>query len=860
MKQHLRILILVVMVLLVMTVRGNPATAERNSLSGREALQFLHEVGLTGQLTAKSGSLFPPEGREFFYNVLIGPISGAPDDRFGISVALDGDTLLVGAQLDNINANLDQGSAYVFERDNGRWVFQDYLTASDGAADDRFGFSVALDGDTALIGAFQANIGGQNNQGAAYVFVRKNDGNWNQEDKLVANDGAAGDEFGYAVALDGSTALVGSPQDDINSKSDQGSAIIFTSDGGNWSEQDKLTANDGAASDQLGYAVDLEGDIALLGAPTANINGNNNQGAAYVFTRDGASWDQQLRLVADDGMDGDQFGLAVALTGSTALIGAPMADTFGISGNADAGVAYFFTNEDGSWSQQDKITAFGGAGDRFGRAVDIEGDTAIIGSPRHNIQSKSNQGAAYVYIRKDGAWSQQNKLTQNKGLANDFLGRSVSLSGDYAAVGVPQASYNGHPDEGTVHMYARSPLPWLRDETVMDEDGVEGDYFGQSVALDGNTAIVGSWFAEKAIVFVRSANGWVYEDTLTATLGNDGDQFGYSVALDGNLALVGARAAAVDGDDNRGAVYVFARSGNSWVEQDRLTAADGAEDDQFGWAVTLDETTALIGAPGVDIPLNDDKGRVYAFTYSGGDWNFEDSFSGNDTAAVGWFGRSLSLQGDRALVGAPSSNVSGNMSQGLAFIFERQGNNWVQQDRLKATASDDRDFEFFGSSVALDGDTALVGAPGSKTHGEIDQGIVYYFIHRDNNWILHVGPLYIPVGESEPNDVFGSSLALQGETALVGAPGADTNGVSKGAAYLFTRISGLWIEKAKLTILDGEEFDSFGKAVALDGNTALIGATGVEISGEDNRGEATFFERQPYQLFQPVIGSLFSTN
>jgi hypothetical protein len=263
---------------------------------------------------------------------------GAAQDYFGTSVALDGDTALVGAPEDDIGANGNQGSAYVFARSGTTWSGQAQLIAADGAAEDYFGYSVALAGDTALVGAPYDRVGGNAAQGSAYVFARSGS-SWTQQQQLTAADGAAEDNFGYSVALAGDTALVGAPYDRVGGNAAQGSACVFTRSGTTWSGQAQLTAADGAALDHFGTSVALAGETALVGAYYDDVGGNADQGSAYVFTRSGTSWSGQAQLSAGDGAAEDYFGTSVALAGETALVGAPY-DVIG--SNAAQGSAYVF--------------------------------------------------------------------------------------------------------------------------------------------------------------------------------------------------------------------------------------------------------------------------------------------------------------------------------------------------------------------------------------------------------------------------------------------------------------------------------------------------------------------------------------
>jgi hypothetical protein len=186
------------------------------------------------------------------------------------------------------------------------------LTAPEGAVDDRLGWSVAVSGETSVVGAYLDDVGANGDQGWAYVFVRSG-GVWSFQQKLTANDGGANDRFGSSVAINSETIVVGSPRDDTGQNLDQGAAYVFVRSGTNWSIQQKLTANDGAAGDQFGSSVAISGDAVVIGAPLDNTATTDDQGAAYVFARSGMVWAQQQKLAANDGVAGDQFGGAVAL-------------------------------------------------------------------------------------------------------------------------------------------------------------------------------------------------------------------------------------------------------------------------------------------------------------------------------------------------------------------------------------------------------------------------------------------------------------------------------------------------------------------------------------------------------------------
>jgi hypothetical protein len=821
---------------------ASPPPLPAQQMEGQAALDFLAHTGILSQIEADA----PPQGRPYLELTPHNATDYAAGDLLGISLAVSGDTLIVGAYRANMGGNNNQGAAYVFTRSDANWSQQQKLVAPDGAAFDEFGISVAVSENTLIVGAHQANLGGNNSQGTAYVFTRSGV-NWSLQQKLAAADGVGADYFGRSVALDGDTALIGAHRAAVGDNADQGAAYVFTRSGASWSQQQKLTAADGADSARFAHSVALDGETALLGA----YGDNSNQGAVYVFTRSGANWSQQQKLEADDGSVHEHFGRSVALNGETALVGAHLAY---VGGNSNQGAAYVFTHSGASWSQQQKLVAADGAAtDLFGSSVALDGETALIGA-RANVGVNSNQGAAYVFTRSGASWSQQQKLVARDGAAGDWFGRSVALDGDTALIGADRTNVGGLTDAGKFYTTTRGPTPWPLTGSNVANDGAAAARFGASVALDGETALVGATQADvggnirqgAAYVFTRNGPIWVMQQKLVAADGAASAAFGVSVALDGETALVGAYLASVGGNFRQGAAYVFARSGASWSQQQKLAAADGAVTDQFGISVALDGETALVGAYRANVGGNSSQGAAYVFTRSGASWSQQQKLVAADGAASDEFGYAVALEGETALIGTYGANVGGNSNQGAAYIFTRSGASWSQQQKL--VAADGAGSDFFGISVALDGETALVGAPGVN----IFQGAAYVFTRSSASWSQQQK---LTAADGVVSDEFGISVALDGETALVGANLAYVGvNSSQGAAYVFRRSGANWTQEQKLIDMDGAAGDSFSVSVALDGERALVGAPGANIGGNNNQGKAYFFERRELaQLYLPLI-------
>jgi len=362
-------------------------------------------------------------------------------DSLGGAVDVDGDTLVLGAHFAQVGENLRQGEAYVFVRNNGEWTEQARLVASDGEELDHFGFSAAINGNTVTIGAIGSVIDGNNNQGAVYIFKRVGTA-WTEAQKLTASDGLAQDQFGRSQAIDGDTLLVGAFSADIGENNSQGAAYVFVDRSGNWVEEDKLFAVDGTGSDLFGESVDLDGDSALVGAFSATIDGVLNQGAAYVFVRAGAAWNLEQRLTASDGQFIDSFGEAVAIDGDRVLVGADGADIDprdsadrSSEGAMSEGAAYLFERSGTTWSETQKLFASEPqSGGNFGIEVELEAGLALIGAEL-DIMGDLERGVVYEYRLQGAQWTEIQLFAGSGGQSFDEFGSAIALSEDRIVVG-----------------------------------------------------------------------------------------------------------------------------------------------------------------------------------------------------------------------------------------------------------------------------------------------------------------------------------------------------------------------------------------------------------------------------------------
>ena len=388
---------------------------------------------------------------------------GATNDYFGYSVAISGGTAVVGAPFHPGGPTKGEGSAYVFTRSGATWTQQAQLTAGDRAAGDSFGASVAISGDTVVVGACGNSTSGMNpTEGSAYVFTRSGT-TWSQQQELLDGEEATPDYFGLWVAISGDTIVVGAPDHNVGANVDQGSAYVFTRSGTTWNEQQELTAADGVAGDQFAR-VAISGDTIVVGVPGHYSYGNWRQGGAYVFTLSGSTWSQQQKLTAADGDDPwDCFGASVAISGDTVLVGAPQQASTGNSGDGQSS-AYVFTRVGIVWIQQQKLTAADwGAWDSFGEAVAISGDTIVVGAPDHNVGANLDQGSAYVFTRSGTTWNEQQELTAADSAApaldGDRFGSSAAISGATIVAGACADTVGGNIAQGSAYVYQDTGSP-----------------------------------------------------------------------------------------------------------------------------------------------------------------------------------------------------------------------------------------------------------------------------------------------------------------------------------------------------------------------------------------------------------------
>ncbi len=376
------------------------------------------------------------------------PSDGAPGDSFAQSVDISGNYTIMGSYLDDDNGDAS-GSAYIFSYMNGAWTQAVKLAASDASAYARFGVSVGIDGNYAIVGAHMAH-GKTSYSGSAYVY-ELDGGTWTHKIELVASDGETSDEFGLVASLSGNTAIVGAGLNDDNGDN-SGSAYIFDRVGGIWTQSIKLTASDAASRDSFGEVVSISGDYVIVGA--RNDDFGTDSGSAYIFERNGGAWPETTKLTASDGAEGDSFGSRVCISGDFAIVGASGDDDNG----EDSGSAYVFQRLDGVWTEVAKLTASdGSANDAFGIGVAISSNYAMVGAFADD-DNGDGSGSAYLFQRIMDSWVEVAKLTASDGAEGDQFGISVAMTESNMLVGARYDQDNGS-QSGSAYLYGSNALP-----------------------------------------------------------------------------------------------------------------------------------------------------------------------------------------------------------------------------------------------------------------------------------------------------------------------------------------------------------------------------------------------------------------
>jgi len=818
-------------------------------------------------------------------------------DYFGTSVAVNGRIVVVGAP-----GHPGSGAVYVY-RHNGRiWIEEAKLSAPVPDAHAGFGDAVGISGSTIVVGERYAADDGVM-YGAVYVYGF--DGrSWNREAKLFASDRAEDDGFGRSVAIDGAVIAVGAPYND-DEASGAGAAYLFRRVGDTWRELVKLTPDALRHADLFGVSIAIDGTHVAVGSPQSGLESQPFGGKVYVFTvPPDCNWDGVPDECEPD-EDGD--GTIDGCDNCPGVANAEQVDTDrdGIGDICDA-CPMDSDNDldnDGVCGDIDNCPDLANAtqGDCD---FDLIGDLCTIAScpldepacgdcnsngipdgcePYEDCNSTGVQDICDIASGRSmdctgNGIPDECEPDCNANLFADSCDIADGVSGDCNNNLVPDdcepaddcnANYiqdicdiaGGLSDDCNTNN--------VPDECEPDEDcngNGKQDIcdLGEGWSYDCNVTGIpdeceltdndcnSDGVPDECAILLTCG---IHEDSkITASDADAGDRFGCSVSIDGDTAIVGAKYDDCADGEYCGAAYMFRRDRNGtpsdssddlWVEVAKLTASDAAHRDYFGSAVCVDGDTAVVGAA-QDV---DSVGAAYVFRRDRGgleNWGEVAKLTGSDVAEyASFFGASVSISGGTIIIGAYGRDASGGSFVGSAYIFQRSAvwpDTWTEVAKL--TASDGEDWDHFGRSVSISGDTAIVGMIPEIS----DREEAAYIFQRDwggqNNW----GEVAKLSGsDAVGGNEFGASVSISGDTAIVGEPLEDDAGANSGSAYIFQRDHGgqdNWGEMAKLTASDAAASDYFGDAVSIEGDVAMIGALGADEAGRAS-GAAYIFQRSP---------------
>src|ERR1700754_20391 len=624
--------------------------------------------------------------------------------QFGNAVAINGNTMVVGARFDSTTAS-QAGAAFVYVFDGTTWTQQAKLLANDGAAADKFGYSVAISEDTIVIGAFNDDSP-LSNAGSAYVFVRTGT-TWTQQQKLTASDATADEEFGNAVAVSGNTIFVGEHFADLPSNSEAGAVYIFTRGGTVWTQVQKLIPAGGVIlGDHFGESLAVSGNKLAVGSPGADIP-FTAAGSVYVFVESGGAYIQQQKLSIADGDNGDSFGFSDAMEGNTLVGGAPQ-DTPIIAQPA-FGAAYVFEFNGATWSQQQKLTASDGASvDRFGYSVAVSNNVVAVGAREDDTVVGGDAGSGYVFMRSGTTWTQEPKIVPNDAFNGDRFGGSVALSFGKLAFGAAEKNLTSPNGQGAVYVFTSnsSVFPDFDGDRKADisifrplngqwwysqssDNNVRALTFGASTDLAAPGDYDGSGKTDVG-VFRPGTGEWFRLFSTTSTF--DSVPFGMA----GDLPIPGD----FDGD-GKSDVSVFRPSTGAWLRLNSSNAqtvsvllgsagdipliadfdGDGKSDLSYyrpsngEWGMIKSSTNlfsslTLGGASQIPVPADydgDGKTDIAVFNPSNGNWTIQNSSSGTWIVPFG-------ARGDKPV----PADYDGDGKADIA-VFRPNGGNWFIQ-------------------------------------------------------------------------------------------------------------------------------------------------------------------------------------
>jgi len=721
---------------------------------------------------------------------------------FGTAVAVNGSTAVVGAPYETLAMNPYAGHAYVLNASTGALICT--LTSPNPTADGNFGESVAITGTTVVVGAPYETATGLGSAGHAYVFDAATCG---LTSTLTSPNVQSGGEFGWSVAVSGTSVAVGAPHETASGYSDAGHAYVLKASTG--ATISTLTSSSPQTDGVFGDSVAISGSKVMVGAPEEMSSGYSEAGNSYLFAA--ATGALKLTLSSGTPQTGGAFGWSVAMTASDLLAGAPGESAKGYTG---AGNAYLLKGSNGALLAtltSPNAQTYGS----FGASVALVGKTAVVGANYETVSSTTYAGHAYVFDASSGA--EISALTSLSPQTNGYFGASVATNGTAIAIGAPDEKAAGYGYAGHAYLF-----PMTTGER----------WFGGSIAFDGPFVVVGAPL-ETVAGYADAGEAYVFDATtggLITALSNPGPQtdgqFGASVGVSGYTVVVGTKYYSVSGVTYAGRAYIFnATAGNLLLT---LDSPKPETDGHFGWSVAINGTDVLVGAPFEKSKGVSSAGNAYVF--DAGTGSLISTLKSPSPITFGEFGYSVAISGSLAVVGAPGESVSGLAGAGDAHVYKASTGALLSSP----TSATPQTGGAFGYSVGISGTTAVVGAPDETGAGYTLGGNAYLF--KAKTAVL-IASLASP--NAIASEAFGFSVAISGSTVVVGAPGETASGfLGAGNASVWTSAGAL---VSAISSPNAQTNGDFGYAVATNGTAEAVGAPLETASGYVEAGNAYVF-------------------
>ncbi len=727
---------------------------------------------------------------------------GGKYTRFGSSISIDGDRAIVGSQ-----SATNMSAVYFFEYINDSWVKTDVVLPD---SDDFYWSSVSIYGDRAVVGVPYSN---------AVDVYELQDSSWVKTASITQEDDVSG--FGSSVSVFADRLIVG-----VNIRSGEyyGTAYIYDLINGEWSLSKKLSSQNVSTEFQSESPVSLSNNFAAVGAESEN----NRSGSVYIYQYQNQDWQDFNKLTASDANSNNFFGFSLDISNNR-LVATARGESDGFN-NKERGSAYIFEYDGASWVETTKLSVDEEEGDSvFGVSVDLDDSSVLIGS--YNETSFSGTpGSAYLFDLESGNWSLTQKISPNDLNSGRAFGTSVSLANGHILIGNNNDSQQASLS-GAIYSFETNNNILTQKQKLFAE-GATSFQFARAVSINGNRALIGIPGDERdshrggAYIFDKIQGNWTLTALLKPLTPDFPEILGLSVSLFGDQAMVGATSSYT----NSGSVYVFDLINGEWLQSSRITSDEPDFSGSFGRSIDLNNNRAIIGDSS-DSEFATKSGAAYIYELVDGNWTKIIKFKPNNPSIDSKFGSSVSISGDRVLIGAKGD------AAGSAYIYDLIEDEWIESKKLMANEIfyDGN----FGVSVSLDGDVALIGANQDIENG-YHSGSAFIFEMIDNDW-AETGKLVASDGAAD--DTFGVTVSLSNNVALIGSSGK-FNSIATGSGYIFSKTDDKWIEKIKLNASDKTSGDEFGYAVSLSGNNVLIGSYRDDDRGSDS-GSAYIYNLAP---------------